>query len=153
MLYWRLNPQPCARRCSDHNVEMYEAKLLERCRCLCGECFMVARLITSILLTVPATSYKPVAFMQCLTLTASTSENAIFRIDNKSAAEFKAASDIRFDICDDPPTTAFASASLKIIWYGAPVSLLVHCCRHPYPVLRQNIRPRKGYEEGTGELG
>jgi hypothetical protein len=100
--------------------------------------------------------------MQCLTLTASTSENAIFRIglisytriiDNKSAAEFKAASDIRFDICDDPPTTAFASASLKIIWYGTPVSLLVHCCRHPYPVLRQNIRPRKGYEEGTGELG
>jgi hypothetical protein len=29
--------------------------------------------------------------------------NQLYRIiDNKSAAEFKAASDIRFDICDDP---------------------------------------------------
>jgi hypothetical protein len=51
--------------------------------------------------------------------------NQLYRIiDNKSAAEFKAA-----------PTTALASASLKIIWYGAPVSLLVHCCRHPHPVI------------------
>jgi hypothetical protein len=61
--------------------------------------------------TVPAASYEPAAFIQCLTSTASTSENAVFRIGlinyivsltTNPAAEFKAASDIRFEVSDDP---------------------------------------------------
>jgi len=119
----------------------------------------VSRDLFNFLSTVPATSYEPVAFIQCLTSTASTSENAIFRIgltnytvslttnrlQNSKLLQIFALTSAMTS------TTALASASLKIIWYGAPVSLLVHCCRHPHPVLRQNIRPRKGYEEGMGD--
>ena len=78
--------------------------------------------------------------------------NQLYRIiDNKSATELKLLQIFALTSAMTP-TTALASASLKIIWYGAPVSLSVHCCWHPYPVLRQNIRPRKGYERRNGRV-
>jgi hypothetical protein len=75
--------------------------------------------------------------------------NQLYRIiDNKSAAEFKAASDIRFDICDDPDDGACKRIlEDHLVWSPSqPLSPLLSASssRNPIKVRCQHFSGARG---------